>query len=1234
MTGFLESKSRFISFIMIFAVLFAYMPGLADAAYAQEDVNEIVLSDDVTASNGNITGAGLTTDQASFEHHDNGNYVLNLKNIDDSNLVFKVAVPSAEKKHITIWLGSSCTIGAIEIDEGCIGNIYLTKTDNDDCVLNVKKVNNAVRLCFTNNNITVNADSISATGNITLSSDYNVKSTLNCKEVSAGGKVEFDMNSGDMGHMSFNIEKIKSDSQDIGLKLSAGTVNLGQVSVPDGTVQLFGGKAVISGSLEAKKVELKGGELKIAAGTDVSKVKDLYYSTRDIVHVNATTSSGVVSNFAADDEGHDGGFYGVTAFIMSLDGEGYDYQKLPNDKDYIFKSGVTLKLNHFNEDDIKDIKFISAHSYNHSAGSTDVAINTGFPAGDFNLVKINAVVKPGKQIKSVKIGDRELSNFGKQYFFDVEDSEGSGVSQEFIVCVGDLPDGATSAAIDIETEAATYKTITLNCNVGFHQGPLRTYCPLGEKIDAEYLQAVFPGVIWYEDEAHKKAFNMDTEITEDITLYGYLPMKKVTGSMEVKPVVACEGENYKELCTRYSGSCRINDEGSLVLLSNGVEDGIYTYYTAQKNGNAIAWSTLTSTAIDGEGDYSLSDSGKVYFMPAVSAARFGYELDGNFKFKWNNEDLPICDDCAFIPIVKEEHDAKKLATNDGTYRICTKCGKFFEGETGSTPASLEEIQLKSINDDITSDTEGNKVLSLSEDIYYGKNTKIESPQSGQVILDLNGHRLGSTKDIWVNGEATLVIKNGTIDLKSIIADNVVFENVSGAIDCVTGDQGHLKSLTLATGSSVHFNGPMNLGSDSSDLKLEIKDSSKLYADLKTLPQVATLAVMSPDMNFRVFGEPFSAGLYKQLSSYAGKNISFLDYYDASGEAGGKKGQKYIGLCNSGTAVFQVQSSSGGGSGHSGGGHSGGGGGGAVSDIPANAVPTDKSAEIVKTEEKKDAAGNTAVITTDSNGKQAADVKISEDAAKQAAAENKPIALPVPEVKPEKDATKATAIKVSFPEGTKKAEVSVPVTAATDTTVLMKVNEDGTMTPVPTSVVSEDGKGLVANLEAGNYVAVDNKVTFNDVKDGAWYKEGADFAGSRGLMEGVGNGNFGQNMTLGKAQVQAVIDRLGGADKAESWNNAVAKFGTKEKCDRMTTLSMLHDAYKANKGEAAVKPNREVLAKFKDAASIPEEYVDTFCWAIEKGIIQGMDDGTLNPTGELTRGQFGLLLERTVKALSL
>ncbi|MCR5481266.1 MAG: S-layer homology domain-containing protein [Clostridia bacterium] len=55
---------------------------------------------------------------------------------------------------------------------------------------------------------------------------------------------------------------------------------------------------------------------------------------------------------------------------------------------------------------------------------------------------------------------------------------------------------------------------------------------------------------------------------------------------------------------------------------------------------------------------------------------------------------------------------------------------------------------------------------------------------------------------------------------------------------------------------------------------------------------------------------------------------------------------------------------------------------------------------------------------------------------------------------------------------------------------------------------------------------------------------------------------------------------------------------------------------------------------KSASVKRNDPVDTFCWAIENGIIQGMGDGTLNPAGELTRGQFGLLLERTVKTISI
>ncbi|MCR5481319.1 MAG: S-layer homology domain-containing protein [Clostridia bacterium] len=322
-------------------------------------------------------------------------------------------------------------------------------------------------------------------------------------------------------------------------------------------------------------------------------------------------------------------------------------------------------------------------------------------------------------------------------------------------------------------------------------------------------------------------------------------------------------------------------------------------------------------------------------------------------------------------------------------------------------------------------------------------------------------------------------------------------------------------------------------------------------------------------------------------------------------------------------------------GGSAGGGAGGGGGGGVITLPETPSPLAND---------KDAVSEKAVITTDTNGNRVADVKISEESAKKAIEANKPIEIVIPEDKtttttpeagaaePEKKAT--PTVKINLPATVKKAAVKVTATKVTDTTVLMKVNEDGSMTPVPTSVISADSNGIVATVESGNYVVVDNKKEFNDVKEGDWFKEGADFVSSRGLMEGIGNGTFASGMTLTTAQTQAVLDRLGGAGKEESWKNAVEKHGTTEVCSREKTVSMLYDAYKASKNGQVEKPNREVLAQFKDTANIAEENIDAFCWAIEAKIIQGMGDGTANPNGSLERGQFGAMVERFVKLMSL
>ncbi len=296
-----------------------------------------------------------------------------------------------------------------------------------------------------------------------------------------------------------------------------------------------------------------------------------------------------------------------------------------------------------------------------------------------------------------------------------------------------------------------------------------------------------------------------------------------------------------------------------------------------------------------------------------------------------------------------------------------------------------------------------------------------------------------------------------------------------------------------------------------------------------------------------------------------------------------------------------------------------------------AVP-ETGAEIVKKEEKTDALGSKIVTVTDVNGKQASSVQLSDEAVKKAEASGKPIEIAVSAAKPEADAKKAAAVNVILPKGKEKAAVSIPVKEAETTTVLMKVNADGSFTPIVTSVVNEEGTGVVATVEDGSYIVVDNKVEFEDVKKDAWYEAGVNFAASRGLMVGVGEGKFAQETALTTAQTAAVIGRIKGEGTSESWEKAVEKFGKAEVNNRQNTISMLYEAYKEI-GGSEVAVNADALITFRDSSDISAENLEAVRWAVAAGLINGVGDDLIDPLGELTRGQFGTMLERFIKLLA-
>ena len=73
-------------------------------------------------------------------------------------------------------------------------------------------------------------------------------------------------------------------------------------------------------------------------------------------------------------------------------------------------------------------------------------------------------------------------------------------------------------------------------------------------------------------------------------------------------------------------------------------------------------------------------------------------------------------------------------------------------------------------------------------------------------------------------------------------------------------------------------------------------------------------------------------------------------------------------------------------------------------------------------------------------------------------------------------------------------------------------------------------------------------------------------------------------------------------------------------DVVTHNSLLHEVL----GSA---PDREaVLARFPDGKALPDWSVDAFAWAIDRGVINGMD-GCLAPDEPSNRAQVAVMLYR-------
>ena len=126
------------------------------------------------------------------------------------------------------------------------------------------------------------------------------------------------------------------------------------------------------------------------------------------------------------------------------------------------------------------------------------------------------------------------------------------------------------------------------------------------------------------------------------------------------------------------------------------------------------------------------------------------------------------------------------------------------------------------------------------------------------------------------------------------------------------------------------------------------------------------------------------------------------------------------------------------------------------------------------------------------------------------------------------------------------------------------------------------EALIAAMDALTETPELPEVSFPDVNEGQWFYKGVTYTAQRGYMKGMTDGTFAPDVTMTRAQLVQVLYAM------------------------------------------ADKPKVEITDEFSDVKA-GQWYADAASWAVEKGITAGVGDGTFAPNKEITRQEIAVML---------
>jgi len=227
--------------------------------------------------------------------------------------------------------------------------------------------------------------------------------------------------------------------------------------------------------------------------------------------------------------------------------------------------------------------------------------------------------------------------------------------------------------------------------------------------------------------------------------------------------------------------------------------------------------------------------------------------------------------------------------------------------------------------------------------------------------------------------------------------------------------------------------------------------------------------------------------------------------------------------------------------------------------------------------------------------------------------------------------------------------SVPVNEAEELVLIRFVMSDSVKETDLTVTAEQFGGEAVNEAAKVELVHADR---FQDVPEGKWFYDAVEHLAAEGYVKGISDTHFGPELPMNRASFVTLLGRLEGVaeqnaqtpftdvpadsfyagyvawavEKGITTGMTETLFGPAESLNRAQMVTFLY-RYVVSEGiDVTVADPDAVLAQFPDADEVPDWAAPAFAWAVDRGIINGMD-GTLAPDATSNRAQVTVMLYR-------